>query len=196
MIFSWIRTGKPDLGYSLNGALAGLVAITAGCSVVAPGSALIIGMVGGIIMLYGTRFLEIIRIDDPVGAIPVHGFAGIWGTLAVALFAQAPYTSQFTGLFFGGSGYQLLVQAVGVLAVFLWTSATAFLVFKIINKYHGLRVTESEEINGLDLNEHGTTAYPEFFGVNNARDMLELNVDQEIELLKQGKLSVDLEMRD
>lgn len=195
MLFSWIRTGKPDLGYTLNGALAGLVAITAGCAVVSPGSALLIGMTGGVIMLYGTRFLEIVKIDDPVGAIPVHGFAGMWGTLAVALFAQAPYTTQFTGLFFGGTGYQLLIQSVGVLAVFLWTTATAYLVFKTINKLHGLRVTEAEEINGLDLNEHGTTAYPEFFGVNDARSILDLDDEQEIELLKRGKLSIDLEMK-
>lgn len=195
MTVSWLHSGKPDLGHTLNGVLAGLVAITAGCAVVSPGSALIIGCIGGIIMLYGTRFLEMIKIDDPVGAIPVHGFAGIWGTLAVALFAQSPYSTQFTGLFFGGSGYQLLIQTVGVLVIFLWTTGTAFLVFTAINKYHGLRVTESEEINGLDLNEHGTTAYPEFFGVNDARTIIDLNEQQEIELLKRGKLNIDLEMR-
>lgn len=195
MVISWIRIGKPDLGYTLNGALAGLVSITAGCAIVSPSSALIIGLVGGTCMFGGTVFLEKIKIDDPVGAIPVHGFAGMWGTLAVALFAQAPYSSSFTGLFFGGSGYQLLIQSVGISAIFLWTTGTTFIVFKVIDNYHGLRVTETEELNGLDLNEHGTTAYPEFFGVNDARSMLDFDEEQEIELLKRGRLNINLEMK-
>jgi len=192
MFTAWYHVGKPDLGYTLNGALAGLVAITAGCAVVSPTSALIIGLVGGSIMFYGTRFLEKIRIDDPVGAIPVHGFAGMWGTLAVALFAQAPYTTAFTGLFFGGSVYQLLIQALGVLAVFGWTVVAAFAVFKGVNLTHGLRVSESEELKGLDQNEHGTTAYPEFFGVEEARNMLDLDAEQELSLVKEDKLQIDI----
>ncbi len=170
MFIAWVNTGKPDLGYTLNGALAGLVAITAGCAVVSPTSALLIGVIGGIIMFYGTRLLEKFNIDDPVGAIPVHGFAGAWGTLAVALFAQAPYTTEFTGLFFGGTITQLGIQAIGIIAVFAWTSVTAFLVFKAIKTFLGLRVTQMEEITGLDMHEHGTSAYPEFFGVERMRN--------------------------
>jgi Amt family ammonium transporter len=192
MLTAWYNVGKPDLGYTLNGALAGLVAITAGCAVVSPASALIIGLVGGSIMFYGTRFLEKVRIDDPVGAIPVHGFAGVWGTLAVALFAQAPYSSTFTGLFFGGSAYQLLIQALGILAVFAWTTAAAFAVFKTVNLSHGLRVSELEELKGLDQNEHGTSAYPEFFGVEEARNMLDLDAEQELALMKENKLEIDV----
>lgn len=192
MLTAWYNIGKPDLGYTLNGALAGLVAITAGCAVVSPTSALIIGFAGGTIMFYGTRFLEKMRIDDPVGAIPVHGFAGAWGTLAVALFAQPPYSSTFTGLFFGGSIYQLLIQALGILAVFAWTTAAAFVVFKSVNLSHGLRVSESEELKGLDQNEHGTSAYPEFFGVEEARSMLDLDAEQELALMKENKLEIDV----
>lgn len=192
MTIAWYQTGNPDLNYTLNGALAGLVAITAGCSVVAPSSALTIGFIGGIIMFYGSRWLEQLRIDDPVGAIPVHGFAGIWGTLAVGLFAQPPYASSMVGLFFGGSAYQLLIQTVGILAIFLWTSGTAFLVFKTIKVTMGLRVSEIEELNGLDQNEHGMTAYPDFFGVDEARNMLDLNAEDELTLLKEEKLNIDL----
>jgi Amt family ammonium transporter len=192
MLTAWYNDGKPDLGYTLNGALAGLVAITAGCAVVSPTSALIIGFIGGSIMFYGTRLLEKVRIDDPVGAIPVHGFAGMWGTLAVALFAQAPYTTSFTGLFFGGSITQLLIQALGVVAVFGWTTITAYAVFKIVTLTHGLRVSETEELKGLDKNEHGTTAYPEFFGVDEARDILDLDAEEELELIKEDKIQVNL----
>ncbi len=192
MIVAWLKIGKPDLGYTLNGALAGLVAITAGCAVVSPASALVIGFIGGCIMFYGTRFLESTRIDDPVGAIPVHGFAGIWGTLAVALFAQAPYSTSITGLFFGGSIYQLLIQSLGILAVFAWTTGLTYIVFKIVDLKHGLRVSEIEELNGLDQNEHGTSAYPDFFGVDEARTMLDLDVEQELELLKEDKVKIDL----
>jgi Amt family ammonium transporter len=192
MLIAWYQTGNPDLGYTLNGALAGLVAITAGCAIVSPTSSVAIGFVGGTVMFFGTRLLEKAQIDDPVGAIPVHGFAGIWGTLAVALFAQQPYSSSFEGLFFGGSAYQLLIQSVGVMSVLLWTTATAYIVFKTISVTHGLRVSEVEELNGLDQNEHGMTAYPDFFGVNEARDMMDLDIEQELTLLKEEKLKIDL----
>lgn len=195
MLTAWFYVGKPDLGYTLNGALAGLVAITAGCAVVSPASALIIGFVGGSIMFHGTRFLEKMRIDDPVGAIPVHGFAGIWGTLAVALFAQAPYSTSFTGLFFGGSAYQLLIQAIGVISVFAWTTGTAFAVTKTADRVLGLRVSEAEELNGLDRNEHGTSAYPDFFGVDEARTMLDLDTEEELALVKEEKLKIKLNPR-
>lgn len=193
MFIAWFFTGKPDLGYTLNGALAGLVAITAPCAVVSPYSAVIIGAVGGAVMFGGTRLLEIKRIDDPVGAIPVHGFAGVWGTLAVGLFAQAPYTTSFTGLFFGGSGVQLLVQAIGVLAVLCFTGGTSYVIFALIEKYYGLRVSAEEEVGGLDLSEHGMQGYPEFFGVRDARGMMDLSDEQEVELIRNRRLSIDLE---
>ncbi len=192
MAIAWIKIGKPDLGYTLNGALAGLVSITAGCAVVSPTSALVIGCIGGGVMFYGTKILEYARIDDPVGAIPVHGFAGVWGTLAVALFAQAPYSTSLIGLFFGGSAYQLLIQSIGVLTIFAWTAGTALAVFKMIDIYSGLRVSEAEELHGLDRNEHGTSAYPDFWGVNEARDMLDLDIEQELTLLKEQTLKIDI----
>ncbi|TNE72126.1 ammonium transporter [bacterium] len=166
MFLAWFHSGKPDLGYTLNGALAGLVAITAPCAVVSPGSAFIIGTVGGVIMYFGTLLLEKAKVDDPVGAIPVHGMAGTWGTLSVGLFAQAPYTTDFSGLFFGGGVTQLGIQLIGILAVLVWTVSTSFVVFKTIDKFIGLRVTEDVEISGLDHHEHGTIAYPEFFGLD------------------------------
>lgn len=164
MFYEWFKSGKADIGFALNGALAGLVAITAPCAVVSPLSAIIIGGFGGFLMYYGTLALEKFGIDDPVGAIPVHGVAGAWGTLAVGLFAQAPYTSDFTGLFFGGGLGQLGIQAVGILAVLAWVLASSFLVFKLIDVTVGLRVSGKEEKIGLDKSEHGTSAYPEFFG--------------------------------
>jgi len=165
MFLAWFHLGKPDLGYTLNGALAGLVAITAPCAVVSPGSAIIIGAVGGVVMYFGIFLLEKAKIDDPVGAIPVHGLAGAWGTLSVGLFAQAPYSTDFTGLFFGGGVSQLGTQLIGIVTVFVWTVATSFIVFKLIDMVIGLRVDEETEITGLDKHEHGTIAYPEFFGI-------------------------------
>lgn len=191
MIISWIRTGKADLGYTLNGALAGLVAITAGCDVVSPLSAVNIGLFGGLIMYFGTGLLERLRIDDPVGAVPVHAMAGIWGTLAVGFFAEMPY-ADFNGLLFGGSAMHLWTQAVGVTAVAAWSLSASYAVFKTISVFHGLRVSEEEEVTGLDRNEHGLEAYPEFFGVQDARDMMDLSDEQEVELLKNARYSVEI----
>ncbi|MDZ7689870.1 MAG: ammonium transporter [Balneolaceae bacterium] len=192
MIAIWIKIGKPDLNFTLNGALAGLVAITAGCAVVSPASAILIGSIGGLSMIMGTILLEKAGIDDPVGAIPVHGFAGVWGTIAVGLFAQSPYSTQFTGLFFGGSPMQLYVQVLGTVVVFFWTIASTYLVFKGIQLFHGLRVSPEEELNGLDQNEHGMTAYPDFFGVNDAREMMDLDTQQELDLINNAILPVDI----
>ncbi len=192
MILAWSHSGHPDIGYTLNGALAGLVAITAPAAVVSPVSAIIIGAIGGAVMYWSVLLIEKMGIDDPVGAIPVHGFAGAWGTLSVGLFAQAPYTTSFTGLFFGGSGWQLLIQSVGILAVLAWTLTSAYIVFKLVHKFHGLRVTEQEELTGLDRNEHGTSAYPEFFGVHDARELMDLDEDEELELIRNKRLAVDL----
>lgn len=195
MLVSWFYLGKPDLARTLNGALAGLVAITAGCAVVSPASALIIGAFGGVSMIAGMKLLEQYEIDDPVGAIPVHGFAGVWGTLAVGLFAQAPYANGtgITGIFFGGSATQLLVQLLGTVAVFAWTVGATYLVFKGIQVFHGLRVSPGEELNGLDKNEHGMRAYPDFFGVNDAREMMDLDPEEELNLINNAILPVDID---
>lgn len=109
--------------------------------------------------------------------------------------SQPPYSESFSGLLFGGSAYQLLVQAAGILTVFLWTTGTAYAVCKTVHHFHGLRVSEIEELNGLDQNEHGTTAYPDFFGVNEARDMLDLDTEQELALVKEKKLKIELNTR-
>ncbi len=160
MVISWIHFGKPDVSMSLNGALAGLVGITAPTAVVTPFGAVIIGLIAGILVVYSVEFFDkVLHIDDPVGAISVHGVCGLWGTLAVGLFAN---TEDIKGLFYGGGFGQLGVQALGAAAVFAWVFFTASLLFFIIKKTNGLRVTETEELVGLDLSEHGTESYSGF----------------------------------
>ena len=151
MFTSWLRFGKPDAGMSLNGALAGLVAITAGCANVTPLSAVIIGAIAGIIVVFSVVFFDRIKIDDPVGAVSVHGVNGAWGTLAAGLFNIG-----------GTSGKIIGVQLLGIVVCFVWTFLTAFILFKIIDKTMGLRVTPQEEAEGLDIGEHGGNAYPDF----------------------------------
>ena len=151
MFTSWIRFGKPDIGMSLNGALAGLVAITAGCANVTPLSSIIIGAVAGIIVVFAVVFFDRIKVDDPVGAVSVHGVNGAWGTLAAGLFNIG-----------GTSGKIIGVQLLGIVTCFVWTFLTAFILFKIIDKTMGLRVTPQEEAEGLDFGEHGGNAYPDF----------------------------------
>ncbi len=161
-----LRYGKADLGLTLNGALAGLVSITAGCGFVEPWAALIIGAIGGGIVVFSVEFFDKIRIDDPVGAISVHGSCGVWGTLAVGLFATAGAAEAWGapghGLFMGGGVRALGEQAIGVLAIFAWVTVTAGILFFIIKNTIGLRVSENEELAGLDVQEHGIGAYPEF----------------------------------
>lgn len=155
MIVSWMKFGKPEVGMSLNGALAGLVGITAGCANVTPGSAVIIGAVAGILVVFSVVFFDKIKIDDPVGAVSVHGVCGAWGTLAAGIFN------------IGGTTVKILsVQCIGTLACFVWTFATAFILFKVINATIGLRVSEEEELEGLDSTEHGGHAYPDFTASN------------------------------
>ncbi len=156
MLVAWLRTGKPDVGLSMNGALAGLVAITAPCAFVSPLSSIIIGAVGGVVVVYGVSFLDRVRVDDPVGAVPVHAFSGLWGTLAVGLFHET------SGLFYGGGWGQLGVQSLGVVAVFAWTALTAGTLFVIIKYAIGLRVSREEEKMGLDYGEHAVNSYPDF----------------------------------
>lgn len=164
MILTWKRYGKPDISMSLNGVLAGLVAITAGCHVVDFYGAMVIGIIAGIIVLFGVELLDNkFKIDDPVGAVAVHCFNGVWGTIAVGLFANAQTSySDVVGLFYGGGIQPLLTQLVGVVAVAAWVCVASFIIFNGIKATVGLRVTEAEEINGLDLGEHGSECYPDF----------------------------------
>lgn len=160
MFISWIHFGKPDVSMSLNGALAGLVGITASTAVTTPFGAIIIGLVAGVLVVYSVElFDKILHIDDPVGAISVHGVCGVWGTLAVGLFGS---TDEVRGLFYGGGFGQLAIQALGAVSVFFWVTITAGAVFFIVKKVKGLRVTETEELTGLDITEHGTESYSGF----------------------------------
>ncbi len=156
MITAWIFLGKPDAGMSLNGALAGLVTITAGCASVTPTSAAIMGALGGIVVVLSVLLLERFRVDDPVGAISVHGTCGALGTLLLGFFDSS------SGVFAGGGFTLLWAQFVGVVAVLVWCLVTGFILFYAIKAATGLRVTEEEEQAGLDYEEHGASAYPDF----------------------------------
>lgn len=157
MIYTWIRYKKPDVSMTLNGALAGLVAITAGTDIVSPLSAAIIGGVAGLVIVHGIEFVERrLKIDDPVGAVGVHGICGALGTIAVGIFAYGD------GLIYGGGMELLKVQVIGVSAVALWTMGTAFILFKTVDLTIGLRVESKEEHVGLDINEHGIESYADF----------------------------------
>lgn len=157
LIITWIRYKKPDVSMTLNGTLAGLVAITAGCSAVNTFGAAIIGVLAGFIVVFGIEFIDkVLRVDDPVGAIGVHGVCGASGTIMVGLFSES------TGLFYGHGFGQLAVQTIGVLAVGAFVGITVFIVFKILDVTIGLRVSEKEEITGLDLEEHGIESYADF----------------------------------
>lgn len=165
MVFTWVKFGKPDVSMSLNASLAGLVAITAPCDVTDAFGAVIIGAVAGVLVVFGVWLLDYkLRVDDPVGAVAVHFMNGIWGTLATGLFAttSAP-GSELSGLFYGG-GFKLLgLQILGIVSVCAWTAVTITITFFIIKATVGLRVTEEEEIVGLDALEHGlTSAYAGF----------------------------------
>jgi Amt family ammonium transporter len=153
MVTIWLVSGKPDVAMVGNGLLAGLVGITAGCAAVSNWGAFFIGAIAGIIVVFSVLFLDRVKIDDPVGAISVHGTAGAWGTLAVGLFATEG------GLFYGDGGDQLLSQFIGVIAVFAFVVVTAGILFLAIKYTIGLRVSEEEEIQGLDVAEHGAPGY-------------------------------------
>jgi ammonium transporter, Amt family len=147
MFTAWARFGKPDVVLTINGVLAGLVGITAGAASIPFGLSIVTGLVAGVLMVGSVTFFERRRIDDPVGAISVHGVAGLWGLLAVALFS---------------ADATLLPQMAGALAIMAWAFVTSYLVFKAIDTFIGMRVTAAEEIMGLDQSEHGNDAYPEF----------------------------------
>ena len=161
MIFTWIKYGKPDVSMCLNASLAGLVGITAGCDTMDAMGAFFVGVVSGLLVCFGVWFCDyVIRVDDPVGAVAVHFCNGLWGPIAVGLFATTSAPScEINGLFYGGGTHQLLLQLTGVGSVLLWTGVTMFIVFKVIDKIFGLRVTDQEQLDGLDIHEHGMNAY-------------------------------------
>ena len=157
-IAKW-RTGKWDLGLGLNGVLGGLVAITAPVAWVEGWAAVIIGVIGGIIVYVGVRFLESRGVDGPVGAVSVHGFNGVWSLISVEIFADGTYG--VTGLVGGGFG-QIIAQLIGAPIVFAWAFGMGFLIFKTMDRFIGIRVSPEVELQGLDVPEHGGEAYPEF----------------------------------
>lgn len=161
MIFTWVKYGKPDVSMCLNASLAGLVGITAGCDTMDAMGAFFVGIVSGLLVCFGVWFCDyVIHVDDPVGAVAVHFCNGLWGTIAVGLFATTSAPScEINGLFYGGGVHQLLLQLTGVGSVLLWTGVTMFIVFKVIDKIFGLRVTDQEQLDGLDIHEHGMNAY-------------------------------------
>ena len=153
------------MGMTLNGVLSGLVSCTGGVAIISPFSAVLIGSTAGVILYFSLQAFERRRIDDPVGAISVHGVNGIWGTLAVGLFAQDKYVQNslgyaVNGLFFGGGFDLLAVQALAVISVFLWAFPLSCGFFKLLNATVGLRVSPEEEVRGLDFGEHSMTSYP------------------------------------
>ena len=162
MLTIWLKTGKPDVAMAGNGALAGLVSITAGCAALNNWFAVLAGAIGGILVVFSVLFFDKRGIDDPVGAISVHGVCGAWGTLAVGLFATNAdgfVLQEDAGLLVGGGFDQLWFQIVGIVAVFAWTTITAGLLFLAIKKTIGLRVPPEEELEGLDVAEHGSPGY-------------------------------------
>lgn len=167
MLFTWIKNGKPDVSMCLNASLAGLVAITAGCADVDAIGAAVIGIVSGILIVVAVEFVDIkLKIDDPVGAFSVHGVNGMWGGLAVGLFATGNGQNGVTGLFYGGGFAQLGKQALGIVTIVAWTVVCMIIVFTIIKKTVGLRVTKDEEMKGLDICEHGLiSAYADFMPI-------------------------------
>lgn len=168
LIFTWLRYGKPDVSMTLNGSLAGLVAITAGCDAVSPFGAFIIGFVAGILVVLSVEFFDkIAKIDDPVGAVSVHFANGVWGTIAVGLFSNGG-DGVGKGLFYGGGFAQLGTQLLGLITVDVYVVAVMFIIFKIIDKTIGLRVPAEVEIDGLDIHEHGLASAYAGFSISDA----------------------------
>jgi Amt family ammonium transporter len=164
---AWVVLRKPDISMMLNGVLAGLVAITAASGFVAPWAAVVVGLVAGMIAVVGVIFVERIGIDDPIGAVAVHGMSGVWGTLACGLFTVPLLAGNLAtgsgGLVYTGSFHQLGVQALGLVAVGAWTFGASFGILWTLNKLFGIRVHEEAETMGLDVSEHGMWGYPEFY---------------------------------
>ncbi len=164
---SWFKDGKPDLSMVINGILAGLVAVTAGCNVFSYSGAVLIGSIAGILVVYAVGFFDSLKVDDPVGALSVHLVNGTWGTLAVGLFADpknpiAPAEGALSGLFYGGGLTPLINQVIGIVAVGAFSVAFSFVLWLILKQTLGIRVKKDEELMGLDLGEHGMEAYTGF----------------------------------
>ena len=212
MALTWTMRGKPEVGMTLNGILSGLVSCTGGVAIISPFSAVAIGTVAGFVLYFSLQAFERRGIDDPVGAISVHGVNGLWGTLAVGLFAQDQYVQNslgytVNGLFFGGGAGLLAVQALAVLSVFLWAFPLSWGFFKLLHWNLGLRVSPEEEVRGLDFGEHSMTSYPVFDEFQKKQEeiieelervrelsllhdigqsMHTLNLDETLELILQG----------
>jgi Amt family ammonium transporter len=162
MVTVWKRFGKPDLSMAMNGALAGLVAVTAPCACIEPWAAVVVGAVAGVIVVLGVELLDKLQIDDPVGAVPVHGMCGIWGTIAVGIFGKKALGLANNGFVYSGNPMQLGVQIVGSVAAIVFVLVCMGIVFKLIDLTIGLRVSREEELRGLDIGEHGMEAYGGF----------------------------------
>jgi len=172
MFFAYPKTKTWDVGFTVNGFLAGLVAITCPCYWVSPTGAIILGAIAGVIVVVAVDVLEYLRIDDPIGAVPVHGICGIWGTLSLGLFASGQFgvtgplgpdnSAPLTGLFYGGGFQVLTAQAIGSAAVVIATFGVSMAMFVAINAFGILRVSAEGEMQGIDLHEHGIPAYPEY----------------------------------
>ena len=185
MIFTWIKYGKPDVSMCLNASLAGLVAITAPCDVTDATGAIIIGAVAGVLVVFGVWLLDyVLHIDDPVGAVAVHFMNGVWGTIATGLFAttSAPGNDALVGLFYGGGADLLIKQILGVVTVCAWTAVTITIAFLIIKATVGLRVSEEEEIVGLDAKEHGLTSAYAGFSIMDISNTMIMEVNENTQL--------------
>ncbi|MDE7333187.1 MAG: ammonium transporter [Lachnospiraceae bacterium] len=185
MVFTWVKYGKPDVSMCLNASLAGLVAITAPCDVTDVTGAILIGAVAGLLVVFGVWFLDYkLHVDDPVGAVAVHCLNGIWGTIAVGLFAttSAPGNDSVTGLFYGGGFRQLGLQLTGFASVAAWTAVTITITFLIIRAAAGLRVTEEEEIVGLDSCEHGLPSAYAGFSIMDIANTMTMEVNENTDL--------------
>ena len=185
MVFTWLKYGKPDVSMCLNASLAGLVAITAPCDVTDCLGAVVIGAVAGVLVVFGVWFLDnVLRVDDPVGAVAVHMMNGIWGTIATGLFAttSAPGNDTVIGLFYGGGFHQLKLQLLGFAAVASWTAVTITLAYLGIRAAVGLRVTEEEEIVGLDSTEHGLASAYSGFSITDISSMANMGVNENTDL--------------
>ena len=185
MIFTWVRYGKPDVSMCLNASLAGLVAITAPCDVTDALGAIIIGIVAGLLVVFGVWFLDyVLRVDDPVGAVAVHCLNGIWGTISVGLFAttSAPGNDELVGLFYGGGFTLLGKQLIGFAAVAAWTVVTITITFLVIRAAVGLRVSEEEEIVGLDAMEHGLASAYSGFSIMDVSNTMLMDVNENTNL--------------
>ncbi|MCR5002676.1 MAG: ammonium transporter, partial [Lachnospiraceae bacterium] len=188
MIFTWIKFGKPDVSMCLNASLAGLVAITAPCDVTDCAGAAIIGLVAGLLVVFGVWFTDnVVHVDDPVGAVAVHMFNGIWGTIAVGLFATASAPGFAVagieeGLFYGGGLSQLIKQLGGMFVTIAWTVVTIIIAYTIIKKTIGLRVSEEEEIGGLDSYEHGLDSAYSGFAIMDIANTMTMEVNENTDL--------------